>query len=464
MKRNNALWESQWGNRIIYANGDSNARGVAMLFSKANFKMIEEIRRDTEGHFLLVKMRIHEYSYCLANVYAPNVNSAHFFRELFVLIKQMNCVHTIIGGDFNLVMDPQLDRSKDIMYNEEAQMMVKSFMEAEEICDVWRSMHNEQKIFTWSWFNSKTKTLSWSCTDMFLTLVSMMPSVVKCEVLPSILSDHSLLLMEFDMGIQHRGPGIWKLNDEWLDCEDYTDMILKGFESVSKTFGYLNDTPYWDMMKFELANISKEYALKKGQKVKIHEYELYQILSNMQEEQLNFPQNLPEMDQYLKVWVDLDSILEHRAKRSMFRSRCKFWEEGGKASAYFLNMEKRNYLKKSMYSVRKKDGSITKDYREILNVQKEYYEELYTKDCQVRFNLMNVSGMVIEEEDKNTLDLPVSEDELFDGLMTLKPGKTPGCDGLTQRFYRKFWKQLVKPLSKMLKMAVDMGELSPSCR
>ena len=35
----------------------------------------------------------------------------------------------------------------------------------------------------------------------------------------------------------------------------------------------------------------------------------------------------------------------------------------------FFNLEKRNYVNKTMYEVRTKSGKITKDYREILHEQ-----------------------------------------------------------------------------------------------
>jgi hypothetical protein len=43
-------------------------------------------------------------------------------------------------------------------------------------------------------------------------------------------------------------------------------------------------------------------------------------------------------------------------------------------------------------------------------------------------------------------------------------GKSPGDDGLTVNFYRKFWQYLVDPLVKSLQVSQEKGQLSDSQR
>ena len=61
---------------------------------------------------------------------------------------------------------------------------------------------------------------------------------------------------------------------------------------------------------------------------------------------------------------------------------------------------KREYINKTMYKVRKKDSSITKDYREILNEQLEFYGDLYRSNPKIKFQLKNNSGIFLSQEDK----------------------------------------------------------------
>ena len=78
----NFMWANMWGNKCVFANGNTNARGVAILFNK-HVDSIREIIRDVDGRYLIVKLEINEYTYCIANVYAPNNDQPSFFNDVF---------------------------------------------------------------------------------------------------------------------------------------------------------------------------------------------------------------------------------------------------------------------------------------------------------------------------------------------------------------------------------------------
>ena len=152
------------------------------------------------------------------------------------------------------------------------------------------------------------------------------------------------------------------------------------------------------------------------------------------------------------------------ARRAAFRCKMKYAMEGKKHSHYFFNMEKRNYLSRTMYIVGKPSGELTKDYQEILNVQYLYYEALYRKDDEVRFSLQNDMGIILSEVQREQFEEMITKDELYDGMMTLKRNKTPGVDGLTIEVYQVLWKELIDPLYDMYLDALVQGKLPPTGR
>ena len=81
-KKDSFIWTNEWGNKCIYSHGSSAARGVATLLSKTTCNNVSDVIRDMDGRFLLCKLTIGEYTYCLANVYAPNDDNPQFFQEL----------------------------------------------------------------------------------------------------------------------------------------------------------------------------------------------------------------------------------------------------------------------------------------------------------------------------------------------------------------------------------------------
>ena len=52
---NEVFWQHEWRGKTIYSNGDSNARGVCIMFKAENDYNISEIRRDNTGRTITSK-------------------------------------------------------------------------------------------------------------------------------------------------------------------------------------------------------------------------------------------------------------------------------------------------------------------------------------------------------------------------------------------------------------------------
>ena len=77
---------------------------------------------------------------------------------------------------------------------------------------------------------------------------------------PGILSDHSMVLCTIESVENKRGPGLWKLNEQLLDDEKYCEAIKESFQSIKEGFGHLDSVQFWEILKFELANVSKDFV------------------------------------------------------------------------------------------------------------------------------------------------------------------------------------------------------------
>ena len=59
--------------KISHTNRDQKKAGVAILISdKIDFKT-KAVKRDTEGHYIMVKGSIQEEDITIINIYAPNI-------------------------------------------------------------------------------------------------------------------------------------------------------------------------------------------------------------------------------------------------------------------------------------------------------------------------------------------------------------------------------------------------------
>ena len=75
--------------------------GVAILISdKIDFKK-KAVKRDTEGHYIMIKGSIQEEDITIINIYAPNAGAPHYVRQMLTSMKGEINNKTIIVGDFN---------------------------------------------------------------------------------------------------------------------------------------------------------------------------------------------------------------------------------------------------------------------------------------------------------------------------------------------------------------------------
>ena len=63
--------------KIFRANGDQKKAGVAILISDKIDFQIKAVKRDKEGHYIMIKESIQEEDITIINIYAPNIGAPH---------------------------------------------------------------------------------------------------------------------------------------------------------------------------------------------------------------------------------------------------------------------------------------------------------------------------------------------------------------------------------------------------
>ena len=102
--------ESEGLEKYIPCKQRPNKAGVAILISdKIDFKT-KAVKRDKEGHYIMIKGSIQEEDITIINIYAPNTGAPQYVRQMLTSMKgEINNI-TIIVGDFNTPLTP-MDRS-----------------------------------------------------------------------------------------------------------------------------------------------------------------------------------------------------------------------------------------------------------------------------------------------------------------------------------------------------------------
>ena len=94
---------------IFHINGDQKKAGVAILISEKIDFQIKALKRDKEGHYIMIKRSIQEGDVTIINIYAPNIGAPQYIRQMLTSMKGEINSNAIIVGDFNTPLTP-MDR------------------------------------------------------------------------------------------------------------------------------------------------------------------------------------------------------------------------------------------------------------------------------------------------------------------------------------------------------------------
>ena len=206
-KKTQKIWRNQWGANILFSHAETNAQGIAILFKRGLDIKIEKVDEIIPGRLLNVNILFNEQKIALFNVYTLNEQDTQFIEKLFQKCESIECDHMIVGGDFNVALD-KIDRFPNENYKQTSKAeFITQYLEENSWVDIWRLSHPETKQFTWS----HRKPVTMSRIDMFLAPVCTTAIVKKCEIIPSILTDHSFIVIEIEIEKFTRGKGLLEI-------------------------------------------------------------------------------------------------------------------------------------------------------------------------------------------------------------------------------------------------------------
>ena len=88
--------------------------GVAILVSdKMDFKPTK-IKRDKEGHYIMVKGSMQQEKPRILNIYAPNTGAPTYIKQVLNNLQRDLDSHTMIVGDFNTSLSILYQRDRKL--------------------------------------------------------------------------------------------------------------------------------------------------------------------------------------------------------------------------------------------------------------------------------------------------------------------------------------------------------------
>ena len=98
-KRKHTMIRNEWGGDIFYSDGETNARGVAILVRRGLTLEDMSMEKDSEGRMIAISFKIGNKTIYVCNVYAPNVDEPEFFVNIINKIHNKSHDYIVWTGD-----------------------------------------------------------------------------------------------------------------------------------------------------------------------------------------------------------------------------------------------------------------------------------------------------------------------------------------------------------------------------
>ena len=460
-------WLRELGRKVYFNNGTSNALGTAIIIINKKIKIIRH-KIIVNGRLSLLEFELDGVPYCLANVYAPNTDDVEFLELLSLdIFGRDRDDFLILGGDWNTILDNHTDKigGNQTHANKKCQAFLNTLMAEIGLHDPYRINSPTGRKYTH--FNKKCKT--GTRLDFFLvdSNVINLP-ICTSDISHGFKSDHSYVSLHLQGNKIERGKGYWKLNNSLLDNDEFCESVKNTIEStLAESFDSWGGV--WDVIKFKIKDSAIRFGKIQKNVMKIAKLDLEKKIDELHKKISDSPTDKDLfLTQLHETRHQLDTLTSTEIKGIITRARLQWVEEGERSTKYFLGLEKAASKRKALTNLVTDSGDIVTSQDDISKHVVAFYKALFSSrnpnktDIQTYLRDSNLD--TIDEELKTSIDRPLSVEELTPVVESLKNNKSPGWDGLTSEFYKKFWDNIKWLIMKVIDEAYDNCILPPSMR
>ena len=368
-------WRTQWQGKLFSSHGTNHSCGVMVLVRSDLDFNLKSVEVDTQGRYVAMEAVVQGSDFLLVNIYAPNKvqEQCLFFDNLNNIIENFvvdNEQKIVIGGDFNIALDSDLDCSGGNPLKKDSVKCIQDLCLDYDLVDIWRIRNPETRRFTWRQKNPLIQRR----LDYWLISDACQEDIEKPDIISSINSDHSAVFLHFNnIERQKHGPSFWKFNASLAEDINFVTLLNESMPTWLEEFKEISDKRVlWDLIKYRIRQASIKYGKDKARKRREKIADIEAALKTCEENCGRCP-SLENLEQLEILKLEYNSIYENLAQGAIVRSRATWYEKGEKSNKYFLNLESYKKAKSSVRKVFNKDGILITNPKEILQEIENFY-------------------------------------------------------------------------------------------
>ena len=455
-------WKQEWGNDAFWSGHSNNSEGIGILINPTVSYTIQKYTELIPGRMQALELIINDKEIYFINIYGPNNDDCNFFEQLEKYLKENDEKTFIIGGDFNTVLNENLDKRNGRIYSHKrCRTVINNIIDGYSLTDIWRDMHPDIKQFTW---HSHHKPPIFCRLDYFLISENLRNSVVSCKHNIGYKSDHSKVSLNIDLINLTRGPGYFKLNNSLLLDKDYQETVKKNIAEIAEINKEANPNTKWELIKGTIRNETIKYATYNKKETNKQEKKLTNEINELQ----NKISESTEANVIEVLKNDLnekkntfEQLTETKLNGLILRSKANIVEHDEKNSKYFASLEKKRSETK-LISRLCINNVISTNPKEILTEIQTFYKNLYNKRemSNSKYNFFDQSINKLSNIDQIKCEGEITESECINALKSMINQKSPGTDGITVEFYKLFWNNVKEFYVNSINYSFQTGSLT----
>uniref|UniRef100_A0A8C5MIE2 Reverse transcriptase domain-containing protein n=1 Tax=Leptobrachium leishanense TaxID=445787 RepID=A0A8C5MIE2_9ANUR len=270
---------------------------------------------------------------------------------------------------------------------------------------------------------------------------------------PMTWSDHSPVLITISSPLARPRERLWRLNESLL-----TDPLVKdGLHNALRHYFAENTTPdcspqvIWETHKAVIRGfLIQQGARRKRERGAQQESLLTRIMALEQSHKLHSDDTV--YAELLDLRSQLRSLFNHKAQKAFLTTRRAFHEHGNKCGKLLANALRSHRQVLYITHLRSPQGTTVTHPRDMTRLFQDHFTSLYSLPRTQQQTTPTPTLNFLEKHlrskltpvMRDTLEGPISAEELHDAIKSTPTGKTPGPDGFSLKYY-KSCERLISP-------------------